>query len=262
MITILKKAFLFMLLFLLTVILCASCAPETVLQHDTPPNTSNSTNTTGSEGIFEFTITEKEVRIDYVAACNGNITVPKEIQNLAVTEIGNSAFYQNNCSSVDLPSTIRSIQSAAFYRCTNIKDITIPAETVFIDGNPFFRCSALKDIYVQPGNAKYCDIDGVLYNSTGTTLIAYPEGRKETVYEIPEGVTKIANAAFGYNSSIESIIIPESVVDFPDYNLFDTYQCISFVVSPGSEAEKYAFRYGISVAHRTGNRTGRFPVLE
>lgn len=256
MITMPKRTIVIIEIFLLTMILCASCAPQTALQFDTIPNSSStnySSYRTGCEGIFQFTIMAEEVRIDYVTACSGNITVPKEIHNLMVTEIGTSAFYQNSCASVDLPSTIRSIQSAAFYRCANIKDITIPAETVFIDGNPFFRCSDLKYIYVQPGNTKYCDIDGVLYNSTGTTLIAYPEGRRETVYEIPEGVTKIADEAFGYNAYIESVIIPESVVDFPDYNLFGTYRCISFVVSAGSEAEKYASRYDIPVTHRTGD---------
>lgn len=248
MIAMLEKTTIFILLILFAVILCTSCALKTAFVYDTTLNTTptnSGPHYTGCEGIFQFTIMAEEVRIDYVTDCTGKIAVPTEIQNLVVTEIGDSAFYQNNCSSINLPSTIQSIQSAAFYRCNNIKNITIPAETVSIDGNPFFRCSGLEYIHVQPGNTMYCDIDGVLYDATGTTLIAYPEGKSETVYKIPGGVTKIADESFGYHSNLETVIIPKSVVEFPDYNLFDTYKHISFVVVPGSDAEKYALRYGI-----------------
>ena len=136
--------------FTYAVILCVSCSPQTVFQHDTMANTSSTNNSlshTGIEGIFQYTIIAEEVRIDYVTPSDGEITIPKEIHNVVVTEIGTSAFYQNRCTSVELPSTIRSIQSAAFYRCDDIKEITIPGETVFIDGNPFFRCSGLSYIH-------------------------------------------------------------------------------------------------------------------
>lgn len=254
MIAMLKRTTIFTSFILLTVILCASCALKTAFVYETTLNTTPTNSSpyyTGSEGVFQFTIMAEEVRIDYVTDCTGNIAVPTEIQNLVVTEIGASAFYQNNCSSVNLPSTIRSIQAAAFYRCNNIRNITIPAETSFIDGNPFFRCSGLEYIHVQPGNPVYCDIDGVLYDAAGTTLIAYPEGKSETVYKIPGGVTKIADESFGYNSNLETVFIPQSVVEFPEYNLFDTYKHISFIVVPGSDAEKYALRYGIPYSSRT-----------
>lgn len=245
---VLKKVTNFILLIPLTVILCVACAPQNSFMYDATPDTNSTNNSpyyTGSEGIFQFTIMSEEVRIDYVTSSDGKITVPKEIQNFVITEIGTYAFYQNHCTSVELPSTIRSIQSAAFYRCHNIKDITIPGETVSIDGNPFFRCSGLEDIHVQPSNTSYSDIDGVLYDSTGTTLIAYPEGKSETMYKIPEGVTKIADESFGYNSNLETVIIPKSVVEFPDYNLFETYEYILLIVAPGSDAEKYALKYGV-----------------
>jgi hypothetical protein len=94
-------------------------------------------------------------------------------------------------------------------------------------------------------------MDGVLYDSTGTTLIAYPEGRNETEYEIPDGVTKIADEAFGYSTCLETVIIPESVVDFPDYNLFDDREDISLAVVQGSAAAEYGARYGIPLVYIT-----------
>jgi hypothetical protein len=238
----------FIAILVLAAVFCGSCGQNTATKYTSQPSAntqSDNSHHTGYDGIFQFTILEGKARIDYVNSCDGDVVVPEKIDNFVVTEIGDSAFYQNKCSSINLPSTIRYIRDGAFYRCHNIKDITIPAETVFIDGNPFFRCSGLEYIRVQPGNTQYRDIDGVLYDSTGTTLIAYPEGRNETEYEIPEGVTKIAVAAFGYESCLETVTIPPSVVEFPDYNVFSIYEHISFILVPGSSAEEYACRYGI-----------------
>lgn len=202
-----------------------------------------------SDGSLEYTVISSEksrgIRIDYIKTSGSNIDIPQKIDIFSVTQIGDSAFYQNPCASVSLPSTLKVIGDSAFYRCHNIKEITIPAKTVSIGNNPFFRCSGLETIRVEEGNPNYCDIDGILYDVAGITLIAYPEGRKETVFEIPEGVTSIAEEAFGYSSDLQTIIIPESVTNFPNYNLFETYKQISFVVVSGSVAEAYVSQYNL-----------------
>ena len=98
---------------------------------------------------------------------------------------------------------------------------------------------------MEAGNPNYCHIDGVLYDKAATTLIAYPEGRTETVFEIPDSVTAIAENAFGHNSGLQSVIIPDTVTQFPDRNLFLCYEHISLTVTAGSAAEEYAVRYSI-----------------
>jgi hypothetical protein len=197
------------------------------------------------DGLFEYSIQSDEVYIDYVNYSMEAIDIPSQLGGLPVTRIGEEAFYQNACISITLPNTLTTLGDHAFYRCHQIKQITLPAETVSIGSNPFFRCSALESIHVESRNPNYCDVDGVLYDAAVSTLIAYPEGRTETVLEIPAGVTAIAEEAFGYSSGLQTVIIPETVTEFPESNLFELYEQVSLTVTAGSAAEEYAVRYSI-----------------
>lgn len=197
------------------------------------------------DGLFEYSIQSDEVYIDYVNYSMEAIDIPSQLGGLPVTRIGEEAFYQNACISITLPNTLTTLGDHAFYRCHQIKQITLPAETVSIGSNPFFRCSALESIHVESRNPNYCDVDGVLYDAAVSTLIAYPEGRTETVLEIPAGVTAIAEEAFGYSSGLQTVIIPETVTEFPESNLFELYEQVSLTVAAGSAAEEYAVRYSI-----------------
>ncbi len=203
---------------------------------------------TDKEDLFGYTVLSDGVRIDDVRFADA-IIVPEQIEGQPVVEIGESAFYQNTCTSVTLPSSLQTIGESAFYRCHNIKQITVPAGTTCMMGNPFFRCSGLETVTVEPGNSMYCDIDGVLFDAVGQTLLAYPEGRQDKTYQIPQGVTQIAAVAFGYATNLETLIIPESVVTFPDYNLFEITPEITLQVTPGSAAESYATQHGLSVEY-------------
>lgn len=197
------------------------------------------------DGLFEYSIWDNEALIDYVNYSTGAIHIPSQLGGLPVTRIGKEAFYVSACTSITLPNTLTTLDDHAFSWCRRIKQITLPAETVSIGRNPFYSCSALESIHVEAGNPNYCHIDGVLYDRAATTLIAYPEGRTETVFEIPDSVTAIAENAFGHNSGLQSVIIPDTVTQFPDRNLFLCYEQISLTVTAGSAAEEYAVRYSI-----------------
>ena len=43
----------------------------------------------------------------------------------------------------------------------------------------------------------YSSRDGVLFSADGTVLIRYPDGKKDLHYDVPAGVTEIAEYAFG-----------------------------------------------------------------
>ncbi len=68
-----------------------------------------------------------------------------------------------------------------------------------------------ENIEVSENNPYFCTIDGVLFDTSVTKLIAYPTARTDTSYTVPDTVTEIGNAAF-YNSNLEEIILPESLV--------------------------------------------------
>lgn len=65
-------------------------------------------------------------------------------------------------------------------------------------------------------NSKYKSVDGVVYNTAGTTLIYYPRGREET-FVIPTGVTTIATRAFEEARYLRGITIPGHVTTIEDY---------------------------------------------
>lgn len=58
---------------------------------------------------------------------------------------------------------------------------------------------------------KYVTVDGVLYNADTTTLIGYPSGVTDTVFEIPNTVKKIQYGSITNCANLKRVIIPNSV---------------------------------------------------
>ncbi|MDE5558845.1 MAG: leucine-rich repeat domain-containing protein, partial [Ruminococcus sp.] len=68
----------------------------------------------------------------------------------------------------------------------------------------------LQKINLSKNNENYSDIDGVLYDKDGKTLIKYPMGLGN-LYEIPDGVETIKNNAF-LNCALTSVKIQKNVL--------------------------------------------------
>lgn len=160
--------------------------------------------------------------------------------NLGITEIGPLAFSHNNLTSVFIPIGITAIKNNAFSGCRNLISITIPegvarienafgysgltninipASVVYIAGNndsanpggAFSSTPNIIAINVDPGNAVYSSVNGVLYNKEGTVLIQYPQGKLDQNYVIPSSVISIENCAFIYAKNLINLTIPSSV---------------------------------------------------
>lgn len=120
-----------------------------------------------------------------------------------VTSIGYEAFKDcTNLNSIELPNTVTSIEYYAFQGCTNLTSITIPDSVTEID------------TYAFENTAYYNNADNwennVLY--IGNHLIE----AKQTIsgdYEIKEGTVTIAEDAFQNCYNLQSITIPESVLN-------------------------------------------------
>ncbi len=140
----------------------------------------------------------------------------KKDKNYTITDgamsIGYSAFYGcTSLTSITIPNSVTSIADSAFYGCTSLTSMTIPNSVTSISDNAFANCTSLTAINIATENQNYVSVNGVLYNKDRTTIICYPEGKKDKNYEIIDGVTDIGSGAFLDCTSLTSITIPNSV---------------------------------------------------
>lgn len=87
----------------------------------------------------------------------GDIVIPKTIsyEGVDYTVIGleNSAFSENDITSVALPDTITSIGDSAFSNCKNLTSVSIPDTLTYFGNSVFFGCESLTNIKL-PKSAK------------------------------------------------------------------------------------------------------------
>lgn len=120
-----------------------------------------------------------------------------------VTEIEVGAFA--NCVRLSTvaftgQSKLLTIGNFAFEGCGKLRTIELPATLQSVNGTAFKGTSALISIRVQSGNQYFKSEDGVLFDISGETLVAYPAAHG-TTYEIPESVKTVGIYAF-YGSKV------------------------------------------------------------
>lgn len=153
------------------------------------------------------------------------IHLPEKIEYIGV-------FAFSDCtslSSINIPESVVNIMSYAFVRCTSLETINIPSSVVSIDNSAFQECSSLKSITVDPENANYVSVSGVLFSKDLHTLYYYPEGLTGE-YVVPEGVSVISSDAFGYCKGITGIELPESLKQIEAFALSHSYKIMTVIV--------------------------------
>ena len=122
-----------------------------------------------------------------------------------------------NCTAlttVTLPDSVEAI-IGTFAGCTALTNIKIPRKVFFIEG-AFAGCTSLTDIAVAEENPYYCAMSGIVYSKDQKMIVAYPAGRSDTAFAIPEGTTGIGNGAFYGCTNLTQVTIPEGVTSIGD----------------------------------------------
>ncbi|GAA4272412.1 leucine-rich repeat protein [Aquimarina gracilis] len=131
-----------------------------------------------------------------------DITIPGTVfygQDCAVTSIGNSAFENNQLTSVTLPNSVTSIGSSAF-RNNQLTEVTIPDGVTSIAQSTFSN-NQLTSVEI-PNSVTSIGSNAFRYNNL-------------TSVTIPNSVTTIGSGAFEDNA-LTSVIIPEGVTNIEE----------------------------------------------
>lgn len=182
----------------MSLLICTSAPVYTAFAENESETTITAENTTETEpeikvsGNFSYSITaDKTACIEGCTSTEKNLVIPDTLDGIAVTELGKSAFGDNENHLYET--------------------ITIPASIEYISSdNPFSVCSQLKEIKVDSANKNYIVEDNVLYTKDKTQLICYPQQKSGTSFTIPEGVTVIGSGAL-YNLPLTEIKFPSTL---------------------------------------------------
>lgn len=155
-----------------------------------------------------------------------NITIPSEIDGLAVKYIGRKAFENKNIKSVTIPNSIISIGDMAFYNCASLTSVTLPSNLENIGEQAFFGCALNGTVQigasvkkmgamafgicdatfnVTAGNINFSAVDGSLYNYEKNNLIKFGGKGSNLNVTLPNTVLEIAPYAFAQNKHIQTI---------------------------------------------------------
>jgi photosystem II stability/assembly factor-like uncharacterized protein len=142
-----------------------------------------------------------------------NVVLPPTI-----TTVEPAAFTACSLNETALPNGVTSVQDWAFAG-NNLSSVSIPATLSSIGLCAFTYNNSLSAFQVATDNPYLSTIDGVLFDNTQKTIICYPNGKNENVYQIPTGVTTIAQSAFA-GWCLQQVIIPSSVTSLSKYAFY------------------------------------------
>jgi hypothetical protein len=171
---------------------------------------------------YSYTINAGAITITGYSGPGGTLIIPANINNLPVTSIGDSAFYEReSLTSVTIPNSVTSIGEEAFEGCFKLTNVTIPASVTSIGDHAFESCSSV-GTWVVTWTGVSSIGDFAFTGCVGLTNVTFSDGLTNigdyafwitglTSVTIPSSVTSIGDGTFNYCTNLTSVTIPASV---------------------------------------------------
>lgn len=153
-----------------------------------------------------------------------------------VTILGRNAFKNTNITETYIPE---SVEQMGYYRSFSSGKVY----KEYSNSGNVFEGVQVTEFEVATNNTDYLVQDGVLYTSDMKTLMAYPAGRTDETFTIPESVTTLNQGAFAGAKHLKSMVIPSLITAIPDYTFDGCTQLAEITMPDGiTKIGKYAFR--------------------
>ena len=156
----------------------------------------------------------------------GDIIIPQKVyENITaytVVKISNSSFVGNyELTTIQLPSSITSIEVDAFKKCARLESITIPEGVKFLGGYAFLGCSSLQSVNLPNsvesiGYACFDNCESIIEVKLPNGLKAldgfcFSGCKKLKTINLPSSLNSIGTSAFENCSSLTELILPSNI---------------------------------------------------
>lgn len=170
-----------------------------------------------SKNLKKITFPSTLKKIEYGAFRGAGLT---EADIPAETKVEYAAFERNRqLRRVTLPNKISG--GEIFLNCTALEKVMIPSTAKICDGENFKGCSSLRAFQMLEGAGDFEVRDGVLFQKSTQTLVAYPPGKSDFSYRVPEDIKYIANNGFCNAEKLRKIKLGKSVKRVGEYAFCD-----------------------------------------
>ncbi|MCT4543664.1 MAG: leucine-rich repeat protein [Vallitalea sp.] len=157
-----------------------------------------------------------------------SITVPNSL-----TEVCGKFSTATSLTEIILQDGVTKVASNAFDGCSNLTTINIPSSVTDIGDGAFNDCTSLASITVHTNNENYKSVDGILFNKAGEILVRYPEGKTDSSYSIPSGVTTIGKSAFRNCDNLANVEIGDNITTIGENAFWDCDEINNVVMPTG-----------------------------